>query len=92
MILKSIWKNTTYRILIIIAAVLLLLFLAVLIFSDPILNSLVKDKLLSKANSPKNTSLQIDDMSYHLFSNSVETRRVSGYRIKIHRGDRYIHL
>ncbi len=76
MILKSIWTNTTYRILIIIAAVLLLLFLAVLIFSDPILNSLVKDKLLSKANSPKNISLQIDDMSYHLFSNSVETKGI----------------
>ncbi len=71
--MKSIWNNTAYRILIIITGVLLLLFLAVLIFSDPILNSLVKDKLLAKANAGKNTTLHIDDMSYHLFSNSVVT-------------------
>ncbi len=70
--LKSIWGDTTYRVLIIIAGVLLLIFLAVIIFSDPLLNSLVKDKLVSKANSSKNTTLHIDDMSYHLFSNSVE--------------------
>ncbi len=70
--LRSIWNEITYRVLIIIAGVLLLFFLAVIIFSDPLLNSLVKDKLETKANSGKNTTLHIDDMSYHLFSNSVE--------------------
>ncbi len=70
--LKSIWKETTYRVIIIAAGALLFFFLAVIIFSDPLLNSLVKDKLVAKANSAKNTNLHIDDMSYHLFSNSVE--------------------
>ena len=44
--LKSIWKETTYRVIIIAAGALLFFFLAVIIFSDPLLNSLVKDKLV----------------------------------------------
>jgi len=69
---RSIWKNIRYRILIITAGLLFLFFLVVLIFADPILNNLVKDNLVVKANSGYNTTLHIDDMSYHLFSNSVE--------------------
>ncbi len=70
--LKPIWEKTAYRVIIIIAGILLLLFLAVIIFSDLLLNNFVKDNLVSEANSAKNTTLHIDDMSYHLFSNSVE--------------------
>ncbi len=75
---KSIWDETTYRLLIIATGILLLLFLTVLIFSDPLLNNLVKDKLITKANSGKNTNLRIDDMNYHLFSNSI---RVAGIKL-----------
>ena len=64
-------KSNFRKILLIFFGVVIVLIIAIMIFIDPLLNSMVKPKLLDYANKNKKITLEFDKLDYSLFTNSL---------------------
>jgi hypothetical protein len=70
-IISKIWSFLPYRILFLIFVSLIILWIAVLIFADSILNNITQGKILPAINKSPDTHVEINKLHYNLFSNSV---------------------
>jgi hypothetical protein len=69
----KIWNCVPCRMVLIIAAILLGLFLSVLIFVNPVLNNFLKPKIEERINSNEGQHLSLNNLSYNIFNNSLSS-------------------
>lgn len=70
-VFNKIWKSTTYRVLFFVFAFILVLFVFIQVFSDPILKSIADNKILPNINKNSRNHIEFNNLHYNLFTNSL---------------------